>query len=433
MKQKSILPLLLALYLAVALFGFVLARSGHAIYISLPLLLLGGVACALYLYRYLTLPIKTLKHVADQIAAQDLDSRMPEDQKWEIAGLAEFSNYMLDRMAAAVERFRESRDGLELILSSIEDALWVQDLAGHIELCNPVFEELFPLAKGDKNYYCWEVIRDSDLLSVIKAVSDEEKPRISEITLGEHVYLLAASLNRDAGKLIFILQNIDQIKAAEQMKKDFALNVAHELRTPLTAIKGFVDVLQDDLPSSRYLEIIRRHTERLIALVSDLEQLARLERSPQLELQDISLSTFLGNIAGIFEAALNEKNLYLKIQIEPQDLRAKLDPYRMEQVMVNLIDNAIRYTVNGGITLTARREDQELIIIVKDSGKGIPKEQLARVFERFYTVDHSRSRSTGGTGLGLSIVKHIVLSHQGKIDLDSDLGKGSSFRISIPQ
>ncbi|HPI25637.1 MAG TPA: ATP-binding protein, partial [Candidatus Cloacimonadota bacterium] len=146
-----------------------------------------------------------------------------------------------------------------------------------------------------------------------------------------------------------------------------------------------------------------------------------------------SLSTFLGNIAGIFEAALNEKNLYLKIQIEPQDLRAKLDPYRMEQVMVNLIDNAIRYTVNGGITLTARREDQELIIIVKDSGKGIPKEQLARVFERFYTVDHSRSRSTGGTGLGLSIVKHIVLSHQGKIDLDSDLGKGSSFRISIPQ
>ena len=105
----------------------------------------------------------------------------------------------------------------------------------------------------------------------------------------------------------------------------------------------------------------------------------------------------------------------------------------MEQVMVNLIDNAIRYTVNGGITLTARREDQELIIIVKDSGKGIPKEQLARVFERFYTVDHSRSRSTGGTGLGLSIVKHIVLSHQGKIDLDSDLGKGSSFRISIPQ
>lgn len=432
MRRKSVFPLLLALFAYLAILAFVLAKTTLSPWLSIPILLLAAFFTAWLLYEYLMRPIRALMQVADSIASKDLSSRMPENQSWEIARLAEFSNYMLDRMAASIERHRESRDELQLILSSVEDALWVQDMEGRIELCNPIFQELFPGAKDSPQAYCWEVIRERDLLRVIKEVSDEEKARLSEITLNEHTYLLSASLNRDAGKLIFILQNIDDIKATEQMKKDFAMNVAHELRTPLTAIKGFVDIVKDDYPQNRYLGIIQRHTDRLIALVGDLEELARLERAPQLDIQDICLKTFFSNIQSIFEAALKEKGLSFTLDIEPANLRAKLDPYKMEQVFINLIDNAIRYTMSGGIHIYARQQEAELILIVKDSGKGIPPDQVPRVFERFYTVDQSRSRSTGGTGLGLAIVKHIVVSHGGRISLDSTLGKGSSFRIVIP-
>jgi two-component system, OmpR family, phosphate regulon sensor histidine kinase PhoR len=432
LRPKSILPLLIALFIYMAILAFVLAKTALSLWIAIPVLVIAAFLTARLLFEYLMRPIRSLMQVADSIASKDLTARMPENQSWEIVHLAEFSNYMLDRMAASIERHRESRDELQLILSSVEDALWVQDTEGRIELCNPVFEELFPLAQASGQVFCWEVIRERELLRMIKEVSEEEKARISEITLNEHTYLLSASLNREAGKLIFILQNIDDIKATEQMKKDFALNVAHELRTPLTAIKGFVDIVTEDYPQNRYLSIIQRHTDRLIALVGDLEELARLERAPRLDLQDICLKTFFTNIQSIFENSLKEKGLALTLNIDPPQLRAKLDPYKMEQVFINLIDNAIRYTMSGGIHIHARQQDAELIITVKDTGKGIPATQVSRVFERFYTVDQSRSRSTGGTGLGLAIVKHIVVSHGGRISLESALGEGSCFRIVIP-
>lgn len=432
LKQKSILPLLGLMFSAVALIAFVIARMNLALYLSLLIIFVMGLIFAWLLLHYIRRPIHNLMHVADQIASKDLSARMPVNQGWEIARLAEFSNYMLDRMAASIERFKESRDGLKLILSSIEDALWVQDLSGRIELFNPVFAHLFPLADAQQPY-CWEVIQDSDLLSRIKEISDQEKARLSEITINEHNYLLSASLNREAEKIIFILQNIDSIKAAEKMKRDFALNVAHELRTPLTAIKGFVDVVREDLPNNRYLDIIHKHTQRMIALVADLEELARLERVPQLDIQDICLKTFFANILSIYETTLKEKGLDLKLRLDPPDLRALFDPYRMEQVIVNLIDNAIRYTMSGGIEISAYHENTNLVLSVADSGKGIPQALIPRVFERFFTVDQSRSRQTGGTGLGLAIVKHIVVSHGGSIKLESELGIGSKFWIYLPQ
>ena len=431
--HRSIYPLLAVLFVATALAGYMLAASGIPGALALILLAAIALLASFALYRYLLRPIKTLSQIADQISSKDLSLRMPEDQAWEISELAEFSNYMLDRMAAVLQQHEESRDELKLILSSIEDALWVQDYDGHIELYNPQFAKLFQKDRVEEGLFCWEVIQEPELLRLIKEVSDYRKGRISEIELNEHSYLLSASLNREAGKFIFILQNIDEIKATQQMKRDFAMNVAHELRTPLTAIKGFVEIVDEEYPSNRYLGIIRRHTNRLIALVKDLEDLARLERAPQNDIQDISLKTFFANIRSIFETALKEKGLDLKIIINPEDLRANLDPYRMEQVFVNLIDNAIRYTMTGEIRIQAHQEENTLYFAVSDTGKGIARDQIPRVFERFYTVDQSRSRTTGGTGLGLAIAKHIVLSHQGKISLESTMGEGSSFYIEIPQ
>ena len=323
---------------------------------------------------------------------------------------------------------------MQMILSSIEDALWVQDKAGKVELANSVFAKLFPLYEQEHKVYCWEIIREPELLRIIKDISEGDKPRMMEIKLGTSEYLLSASIASDADKAIFILQNIDNLKATEKIKKDFALNVAHELRTPLTAIKGFVDILADDAKpeSLRYFSIIQNHTTRLIALVSDLENLAKLEQAPRLDLQDVSMKTFLKNIYSIYETTFQERGLSFAIEVEPDNLRTRMDPFRMEQVFINLIDNALRYTSEGGVRISVAKKGTQVRIIINDTGAGIDQVHLPRLFERFYTVDHSRSRNTGGTGLGLAIVKHIVQSHGGSVSVSSTVGSGTTFTIELP-
>ncbi|HNQ43265.1 MAG TPA: ATP-binding protein, partial [Candidatus Cloacimonadota bacterium] len=389
---------------------------------------------ALISYMRIIKPIRELTRVADLMASWDSKARMPTGQRWEIAQLAEFSNLMLDRMRMSIERHRESRDELHLILSSIEDALWVQDVNGRIELVNPVFKKLFPLHKDEHNTFCWEVIREPEILRIIQEISTEQNPRLSEVSLDGIQYLISASVNRSAGKAIFIMQNIDDIKAAERMKKDFIVNVAHELRTPLTAINGFVDVLSEESDPSRqrYLKIIKNHTARLIALVSDLEDLTKLERSPKLDIQDVNLATFMENIHSLYETRLAESKLQLDIHVSPSKLRGSFDPFRMEQVLINLIDNALRYTERGGITIKLFKAQGKLNIEITDTGSGIEEKHLNRLFERFYTVDQSRSRSRSGTGLGLAIVKHIVQSHGGSISVSSTPDVGTTFLIQLP-
>lgn len=431
MKSKKLIwKLLFEFTLCTLLTAFIVASKVPPLLTVFWLIVL-PLSFAMRLNRYILHPLKDLMDVADTIAHRDNSARMPVNQKWQISLLAEFVNYSLDKMMQTIENERDSRERLHLILSSIEDALWVQSYDGKINLCNPIFKVLFP--QYEPGAFCWEVIQVPEILRIVQEISQGENPRLAEITMDNHHYLISASVNQETKEAIFILQNIDALKTTEKIKKDFALNVAHELRTPLTAIKGFVDILQEEEPENRYLNIIQRHSARLIALVSDLEELARLERAPQLDIQDISISTFLQNIGSIFERNFKHKGLSFQLDIKPPDLRAKLDPYKMEQVFINLIDNALRYTKAGGIVVTAYAAKQELIFEVSDTGPGIPAEHLDRIFERFYTGDASRSREHSGTGLGLAIAKHIVASHQGSISVKSTLGQGSCFCIRIPQ
>jgi two-component system phosphate regulon sensor histidine kinase PhoR len=219
------------------------------------------------------------------------------------------------------------------------------------------------------------------------------------------------------------------------MKKDFVVNVSHELRTPLTAIKGFVETLDEDAndKNRHYIEIIRRHTDRLINIVQDLLTLSEIEeRQTQLMLSKVDIRVLLENLTKIFEYKLAEKNLKLIVHVDEAFPKIKIDPFKMEQVFVNLIDNAIKYTDEGFIKISAFQMDDKAIIEIMDTVIGIPKEHHPRIFERFYTVDKSRSKKHGGTGLGLSIVKHIVLLHQGEIIVDTNPDGGTKFVISIP-
>jgi two-component system phosphate regulon sensor histidine kinase PhoR len=229
-----------------------------------------------------------------------------------------------------------------------------------------------------------------------------------------------------------VLHDITEMKQLQQIKSDLAVNVSHELRTPLTAIKGFTETLLDEAgpTSQEYLKIIQRHTERLISMVNDLLVLSEMEEKPKLALEDVDLYDFFTTLVAVYEPRIKRKGLSLNVSCP--SITIKADPFRLEQLLTNLIDNAMKYTEKGEISISAELKEDNVNLMVKDTGVGIPSEHISRIFERFYVVDKSRTRSIGGTGLGLSIAKHIATLHGGIIEVTSTPYIGSTFTVSIP-
>jgi two-component system phosphate regulon sensor histidine kinase PhoR len=270
----------------------------------------------------------------------------------------------------------------------------------------------------------------------MKEARSKQNSIVDELELNNRIFLYSATFCSNNKDIVVTLHDITKIKNLEKTKKDFATNVSHELRTPLTAIKGFVETLQEannDEENVHYLDIISRHTDRVIRIVNDLLLLSKLEGTPDnLELEKVNLNILMENILKIFEQSLEEKNLALKFNTDNNLPIIQADPFKLEQVFINLIDNAIKYTERGEIVITLSRNNETVIIEIQDTGICIPQEHLSRIFERFYVVDSSRSRKLGGTGLGLSIVKHIVNLHNGKIDVKNIPGSGTNFIVTLP-
>jgi two-component system phosphate regulon sensor histidine kinase PhoR len=224
------------------------------------------------------------------------------------------------------------------------------------------------------------------------------------------------------------------------MRTDFVANVSHELKTPLTSIKGFVETLEagainNRKNAKRFLSIIRKHTDRLGKIIDDLLSLSELElRKDSIEKADLNLRSLVDEVVMGFGYAHEVKRQKLDVNSQDGDFRIKADRDKIEQVFVNLVDNAIKYTKEGGhITVSFCPQKEDITVIVEDNGVGIAKEHLDRVFERFYRVDKARSRELGGTGLGLSIAKHIILLHNGKISIESEPGRGTKVFVTLPR
>ena len=264
-------------------------------------------------------------------------------------------------------------------------------------------------------------------------------PGDEDLILNIHSSALYDNGNKRMGTLI-IFHDITRIKHLEKMQKEFVANVSHELKTPLTSIMGFIETLQKMLSDNnkegadKFLNIIEKNVGRMVALIDDLLSLSRLERlqGTHIPFEPHNLSNLISRAVNSCESGIRAKNITLNMDC-PEDLAVNADPILMEQAIINLVDNAVKYSSeNKEVTISAEKNDAFIDIIIQDKGCGIDKEHLTRIFNRFYRVDKSRSRSEGGTGLGLAIVKHIVQYHRGKIDVQSTREKGSVFKISIP-
>jgi two-component system, OmpR family, phosphate regulon sensor histidine kinase PhoR len=390
---------------------------------------------AFLLARSMTMPIRKLRDAAQRLSAGSFESRVRLKNTDEIGALANTFNTMAQELGSLVAQLKGQKEEIDAILSSIQEGLFVIQRDGKIALFNEGAKKIFSRAMARGRFY-WEIIRDPKFEQLVKKVNSEEKNVTDDIELDDKTYLCSLTPLSSNKDIVALLLDITQVKQINKIKKDLVLNVSHELRTPLTAIKGFVETLEESIgaKNKNYLEIIKRHTERLINIVNDLMLLSELEEKGfALDLQKTDLVEMAENIAKMFEPRLREKSLKLSIEAGNGPISAVVDKFKIEQALINLIDNAVKYTEQGEIKITLSKTAGKAAIVIQDTGIGIPSKDLARIFERFYVVDKSRSRKAGGTGLGLSIVKHIVLLHNGELRAESAEGSGSKFTIELPQ
>lgn len=389
---------------------------------------------ALWLARNVTLPIEQLSQAVSKISKGNFETKVFLQTNDEVQTLADNFNTMTEQMRHLFDQLRESKEEMDSIILSIQEGVCVIDRHGIVTLANNSFVRIFPEMKPGEYY--WETLRNVYIGELLKESKDKKQNLIKELQWNERDYLCSTTYVSAKKEMIIVVHDITQIKQMEQMKKDLVVNVSHELKTPLTALKGFSETLQDmeeDEQKKHYLDIIVRHIYRLSRIVEDLLVLSELENDRYKLVQEpVELVKILTDVASMFESAAEEKGLQLKLEMESNLPPIKGDSFKLEQVFINLIDNAIKYTDQGSIHVLAIKDQKNIKITIQDTGIGMPQEAVSRVFERFYTVDKSRSRKLGGTGLGLSIVKHSVLLHDGSIDLKSQLGKGSTFVLKFP-
>lgn len=402
---------------------------GAAILICIALL------STLLVSRTLSGPVHELSEAAKKVAAGNFDIRVFPKSSDDLQTLAINFNNMTERLSTLFKQISAQREELYDIVSSTQDGLLLLDKKGRIELCNQNFKDVFNCT-CDEGKYFWEVIRDPLVGELFRTVKTAKRSVMQESRLNDGYYRVRAQHLEYGGKVLISLYDITDLKRLDVVKQDFVANVSHELRTPLTAIKGFFETIED-LPAEKraqYLEIIKRNVDRMITLVSDLSFLSEIEnRGEKLEIVDVDIARLVEGVFQIFEPLAHQKNVKLISEIQQPEKGVKADAFKIEQLLINLIDNSLKYTNQGEIRIHSNWENGSMVLDVSDTGIGIPKDDLPRIFERFYRVDKSRSRELGGTGLGLTIVKTIVLMHNGTITVKSDKNTGTHFTITIPQ
>jgi len=394
-------------------------------------ILFGSVVLLSYiLSKQLTKPIIEVMEASKKVASGRFDIQLDERGETELALLKRNFNEMVAEMKRSFEELTEQRNFMKNLVESIDQALAIINPDCSISFANQNYKNIILDDSHSVSF------KDERISEQIKSAFENKSNSSIEIEIDNKAYISTVKVLGSGNQILHLLYDISMLKKVENIKKDFVANVSHELRTPLTAIKGYIETLEEEVPFEqlRYVETIKKNTERIIHIVDDLLTLMSLEdASSKLIVGEVDLNELINQIIPTFKHKLEEKNLKIEVICEPDFPKIYADAFRLEQVFINLVDNAIKYSEKGTIRIELSRKDEDTVkIIVSDEGIGIPLEHQDRIFERFYTVDKSHSRRQGGTGLGLSIVKHIILLHDGNIQVSSEPGKGTKFIIHLP-
>jgi two-component system, OmpR family, phosphate regulon sensor histidine kinase PhoR len=415
--------------------------------ISLVLALLVIIVLGMKITSRYTKPVESATKVAIELAKGNYRARTYEEHMDETGMLSASINILARNLQDMRKSQEMQQERLTTLIENMGSGLILIDNRGYISMINRAFKNIFQVQPADfllQPYYdVFEHREISDLIEEI-FMTEQKLKRQMVIPLGIEMHHFEVdgapiiSANNVWKGILLVFHDITELKKLEQMRKDFVANVSHELKTPITSIKGFTETLLDGAkedPDSlgAFLHIIAKESERLQTLIQDLLDLSKTEQQGfKLNIERINLTAILDEVMTILEKKAGEKGISIEFERTDNHIFINGDQYRLKQVFINLINNAIMYTTNdGGVTVTVEERGEKVLIHVKDTGIGIEKQEIPRIFERFYRIDRARSRNSGGTGLGLAIVKHLIEAHRGTIAVTSDLGKGSVFTISL--
>jgi two-component system phosphate regulon sensor histidine kinase PhoR len=385
-----------------------------------------------------------LRAVAERMSQGDFSrrTRFDGDAPVDVAG------HSLDRLAenleATLAELHRERAVQGQILEGMQEGVLVLDRDGRIVMMNPAFRAMLLLGTEAKGRLLIEVVRHAELHEILNRALTRRTTALGEIDLPgikpRRLLTHATAFAGEAGGLLAVFVDVTDLRRLESLRRDFVANVSHELRTPVTAMRSAAETLRvsalydsDVSVAVRFVDMIERNGERLQSLIEDLLELSRLESKEfRLKNEDVDFSVVAGIVVGLFRERADKKGVRLGISLD-EAVHLVTDQRALEQVVANLVDNAIKYCPAGSsVTLLAQKVPGAVRIVVKDTGQGIDPKHLPRLFERFYRVDAGRSRDVGGTGLGLSIVKHLVEAMGGQVTVESEVGKGCAFTLSLP-
>jgi len=398
-------------------------------------------------FKQVISPLKKINKVTEAISQGNLNQELPLYEQKEISRLAHNINDLVRQQKKILAQIIAEKNRIQTILNSMTEGVVALDNQGNVLLLNSAVENFLGVAREaylDKNIL--NLIRNYDLERAVKQALKSERPITQEFQLiypePSFYYLKATPLkNQEQEKegIVLLLRNITKEKKLDQMRTEFVANVSHELRTPLTSISGFLETLRegaidDPAAARRILEIMSKETNRLAKLIDDLLHLSKIEeRRVVHRWQLVQLKEIINQVTVMFQPQAQQKSLSLTVEIPVELPCISGDPDLLAQVLTNLVDNAIKYTLPGGQVLIRATTYRDTVQVeVKDTGIGIPPEDLPRIFERFYRVEKARARELGGIGVGLAIVKHIIKAHGGSIKAESIPHQGSSFKVTLP-
>jgi len=408
----------------------------------------GALAVALAIAMVLAITwsrqIRALTQTAQRMADGELTAQIPELSDAELRGLGGALGRLASSLSSTLSELRGERDRLERILEGMQEGVVAVDQECTVLLENPAFSAMLRPHEQTVVEPTLRVRSHPEVLAVFEEAMQKNEPVSRQLELGglsRSTWLAWVAPSRGPeGGAFGVFFDVTDMRRLESMRREFVANVSHELRTPITAIRSASETLEagaaeDAEARQAFLGIISRNAERLGTLVDDILELARIEtQKARLVVEPLEVSAVIRGVVTLFEERVAKKGITLSLSLEQPSARVLADRRALEQVLSNLLDNALKYSGPGALVVVSGKAEGESVTIgVEDTGPGIPEPHLPRIFERFYRVDRGRSRDVGGTGLGLSIVKHLVESMGSSIRVTSELNVGTRFWFSLPR
>lgn len=449
--SKKVIGYSLILFLILIISGAILSQIVTNLYVLLAVLVIEYIVLLLIVFHFFdkyVKPIDKAKETMDKLLKGNYHARIHQPMTGSIGELSTKINSLARSLSELTISEQIQAEQLSTVIENSESGLVLIDEKGYIHVVNRKFISMFGKTPQDYiGYLYYDVLENEQIHHTVQETFLYEKHVKHLFSLSENeeqIYLeiVGAPIFNERNMLkgaVLVIYDITEFKNIEVMRRDFVANVSHELKTPITSIKGFAETLLDgaaDDPEAldQFLHIIFEESKRIQLLIDDLLILSKLEKDEStINVGPVEVGFVLEDILPVINQHAEQKNIEIQVDADKK-LTFEADEEKIKQILLNLLTNAISYTPEKGtVSLKIKESEDNVCLQVQDTGIGISKEALPRIFERFYRVDKDRSRDTGGTGLGLAIVKHIVEVHQGEITVESELGKGTTFSVLVPK